>query len=585
MYMDTHKPFSKNKSKRNIINAYFWRMHTLKPGDAFLIKCALFCCVVFASLTVIHVSTEYAEKVAATGGMYTEGIIGTPRFVNPVLAITRADKDLTTLIYDGLMRLGTDGVVVPHIAESVTVSEDGMTYNVILKQTVRFHDDTPLTARDVVFTFNRIQDPLLASPLHGNFDGVRIEEIGEYEINFVLPEAYAPFIENLTFGILPEHIWKDVSSEEFLFSQYNTNPIGSGPYKIEHILHNASGIPESYTLTAFTDYHAGSPKIETLELSFFSTEEKLQSSFTKGLIDGTAGVDTSRVTAYEIQNETHHLERIPLPRTFAVFLNQNKSAALRDISARKALDSAIDREALTTEVLGGYGNPLYSPIPAGFGIDTTRATNTPIGNIDAARDILSTGGWKFNLDTQVWEKEIDKTTTALTFSIATINNSAFEATAEFLRNSWERIGVPVTVKQFEQTDLTQAVIRPRDYEALLFGSQLGRTLDYFSFWHSSQRNDPGLNIALYANITTDSILSEIRRNSDIDAHTTAIQKFAEEIEKETPAIFLFAPELLYILPNHVENAYFKGVGEPHERFMNIHHWYIETDSVWPFFKK
>ncbi len=583
--MDTHKPFSKNKSKRNIINAYFWRMHTLKPGDAFLIKCALFCCVVFASLTVIHVSTEYAEKVAATGGMYTEGIIGTPRFVNPVLAITRADKDLTTLIYDGLMRLGTDGVVVPHIAESVTVSEDGMTYNVILKQTVRFHDDTPLTARDVVFTFNRIQDPLLASPLHGNFDGVRIEEIGEYEINFVLPEAYAPFIENLTFGILPEHIWKDVSSEEFLFSQYNTNPIGSGPYKIEHILHNASGIPESYTLTAFTDYHAGSPKIETLELSFFSTEEKLQSSFTKGLIDGTAGVDTSRVTAYEIQNETHHLERIPLPRTFAVFLNQNKSAALRDISARKALDSAIDREALTTEVLGGYGNPLYSPIPAGFGIDTTRATNTPIGNIDAARDILSTGGWKFNLDTQVWEKEIDKTTTALTFSIATINNSAFEATAEFLRNSWERIGVPVTVKQFEQTDLTQAVIRPRDYEALLFGSQLGRTLDYFSFWHSSQRNDPGLNIALYANITTDSILSEIRRNSDIDAHTTAIQKFAEEIEKETPAIFLFAPELLYILPNHVENAYFKGVGEPHERFMNIHHWYIETDSVWPFFKK
>ncbi len=175
--MDTHKPFSKNKSKRNIINAYFWRMHTLKPGDAFLIKCALFCCVVFASLTVIHVSTEYAEKVAATGGMYTEGIIGTPRFVNPVLAITRADKDLTTLIYDGLMRLGTDGVVVPHIAESVTVSEDGMTYNVILKQTVRFHDDTPLTARDVVFTFNRIQDPLLASPLHGNFDGVRIEEM------------------------------------------------------------------------------------------------------------------------------------------------------------------------------------------------------------------------------------------------------------------------------------------------------------------------------------------------------------------------------------------------------------------------
>lgn len=572
-----------SKSRRSIGNAYFKRIHTLKASDAFVIKVALLCVVVFAALLIIRMSTSNSVQIAATGGTYSEGIIGTPRFVNPVLAVTRADKDLTTLIYDGLMKLGPDGALIPSIAESVTVSEDGLTYNVILKQTVTFHDKTLLTARDVVFTFNHIQDPLLASPLRGNFDGVQIEEVGEYEVNFILPEAYSPFIENLTFGILPEHIWKDAGSEEFPFSQHNSEPIGSGPYMVTNIVHNASGIPEVYTLTAFETYHIHTPKIETIELHFFPTEEKLQLAFKKGDIEGVVGVDPSQLIGYRLDETTHHLERIPLPRTFAVFLNQNKSAALRDPSARKALDASINREELVTSVLGGYANPLSTPVPPGFGIELSSTTNTAHGDIDTARDILTKGGWKLNLETQLWEKEIDKNTTALTFSIATVNNSAFEATAEFLRSSWEKLGVPVTIKQFEQTDLTQAIIRPRDYEALLFGTQLGRPLDYYSFWHSSQRNDPGLNIALYANITTDSILSEMRRTNDAAARTQAIQKFADEVAKETPALFLYAPELLYIFPNHIQNAAFSRVGEPHERFMNVHDWYIETESVWPFF--
>lgn len=520
--------------------------------------------------------------VPTVGGAFIEGIVGTPRFVNPVLAVTRADRDLTALIYDGLMALGKDGVLVPNIAESVTISEDGLTYNVLLKNSVTFHDGVPLTAHDVAFTIGRIQDPLLASPLRASFDGVTIEEVGDYEVNFILPEAYSPFIENLTFGILPQHIWKDAGSEEFPFSQHNSEPIGSGPYAVDKIIRNASGIPETYVLKANAEYHIHAPKIERFELHFFPTEEKLTQAFVKGLIDSVVGVDPKDISAYGLVAETHHLERIPLPRTFALFINQNKSPALRDSTARKALDVAIDRKGLIESVLGGYGNALTNPIPTGFGV-VVSSTNTPAYNIENARDILKGGGWKFNAEKQIWEKEIEKTLTPLTFSIATVNNSAFEATAEFLRNSWEQLGVSVTIKQFEQSDLTQAIIRPRDYETLLFGIQLGRSLDYYSFWHSSQRNDPGLNIALYANITTDSILSELRRNTNKEAYSEAITTFAGELSKEVPAIFLYAPELLYIFPNRVIGATFTGVGEPHERFSDVYDWYIETESVWPAF--
>ncbi len=570
------------KKKLKYIDRYFAYIERLKPSDALLFRSVLLVACVFFFLLLITLSTRNSVEVATFGGTYTEGIVGTPRFINPVLAVTRADKDLTALVYDGLMKLGPEGVLVPNIAESVTTSSDGRTYNVILKQGITFHDGTPLTANDVLFTVNRIQDPSFMSPLRANFEDVTIEKISDQEINFILPEAYTPFIENLTFGILPEYKWKDANAEAFPYSQHNSEPVGSGPYIVSNIIRNAFGIPEIYTLTANTKYHGGSPKIETVELHFYPTEDSLLQEFNKGVVSAVVGVDPEHMSAYEYTEETHHVEKIPLPRTFALFINQNKSPALRDVSARKALDVAINRTTLIQEALLGYGNPLYSPIPLGFGTSTLENAEST-GNIDAARAILREGGWELNPETQIWEKNIDKTRTPLSFSIATVNTQSFTRTAQFLQKTWQSLGAEVTIKQFEQSDLTQSVIRPRDYETLLFGTQLGRSLDYYSFWHSSQRNDPGLNVALYANITTDSILSEMRRNPALEEKQTALARFTEEVQKEKPAVFLYSPELLYLFPEKVHGENFKGLSEPQERFSTIIDWYMEEESVWPFF--
>jgi peptide/nickel transport system substrate-binding protein len=526
---------------------------------------------------------HYTVRIATEGGTFTEGIVGVPRFVNPVLAVTRADKDLSELIYDGLLRLGADGSLENNIADSVTVSDDGLTYNVVLKSDVTFHDGHPLTARDVAFTVEHIQDPALNSPLRGNFDGVKVEVVGDYELNFILPEAYSFFPENLTFGILPEHIWKEAGSEEFPFSPYNNEPIGSGPYKVEKITRSVSGIPEVYVLRANEQYLHGAPKIDTFELHFFSTESGLVDAFKKGVIESVVGVTPDTIAALNMNPETHHLERIPLPRTFAVFLNPNKAAALRDPAARKALSAAIDRTKLIDTVLGGYGNPLWGPVPPGFGVDVSASTTTTVPSEEDVRTILRDGGWKLNEDSGIWEKEIGGVVTPLSFTIATANQSGFAATAEFLKDAWEHIGASVQIDQFEQADLTQGVIRPRDYEALLFGTHLGRSLDYYSFWHSSQRNDPGLNVALFANITTDSLLTEMRKNTDPETRADQIEEFAEELSEENPAIFLYAPELLYVFPNDVAGASFKGVSDPEERYARVNEWFTETESVWPFF--
>jgi peptide/nickel transport system substrate-binding protein len=566
---------------RGIVNRIFAWVERLTESDSFIVKLALVATFVSLLWFLTHVSLGSRTEVPVEGGVFREGIVGTPRFVNPILAVTRADKDLSELMFDGLVALGKDGVVTPNVAESITVSEDGLTYNVVIRKDVTFHDGTPLSARDVVFTVGRITEPMIASPLRPNFDGVTVEQVGEYELNFVLEEAYAPFIENLSFGILPEHIWENVTNEEFPFAERNSDPIGAGPYKVAEIRRSAGGIPETYILTAHDRYHRGIPKIERIVLTFFPSEDRLIAAFKNGALDALSGIDPSRLFELGVNTETHSVLHMPLPRTFAIFFNQNKSAVLRDTGARQALSVAIDRNMLVDTVLGGYGIPLAGPLPKGFGVDAGNYVD--IGDAsETARDILRDSGWKLNEETGVWEKEIDDVVTPLELSIATVNNPLFEATAESIRAAWEKIGVRVTVKQFEQSDLTQGIIRPRDYEALLFGTQVGRALDYYSFWHSSQRNDPGLNVALYANITTDALLTEARTTTDITKRNEALTGFKDEILKETPALFLYQPEFIYVFPHAVTGASFVGVGEPHERFASVHDWYVDTDSLWSF---
>jgi len=524
---------------------------------------------------VLALNAEVSVHVPARGGTFTEGIVGTPRFVNPVLAITSADKDVSQVVYAGLTRLSDDGTIVPDIAESVTISDDGLVYNVVLRTDIFFHDDVALTAEDVIFTIEHIQDPRIASPLRASWDGVTIEVLGDHELNFILEDAYAPFIENLTVGILPKHIWEETSAEEFPFSQYNSEPIGAGPYEVAHIIRDG-GVPSSYVLTPHKEYHGESGKISNLVLRFFANEARRVEAFEKGDIDAAAHIDPTLLTDIDTP---FSVTTSTLPRTFAVFFNQNKSEVLRDIYVRRALNVAIDREVLVDTVLDGYGTPLSGPIPEGFGVPVASSTES---SLERAREILRTGGWRVNEETSIWEKEEDDLVIELRLSIATANSPLFGETAQVLKETWEQLGVVVEVKQFEQSDLTQAIIRTRDYEALLFGTALTRSLDLYSFWHSSQRNDPGLNVALYANITGDAALTTARTSTDNAERVEALTTFAAEVASDTPAVFLFSPQFVYVLPQGITTAPFTGLSDSHERFAHIADWYMDTNVIWTF---
>ena len=574
----------KDDRRFSLSNIYFSFIQRRKTSDRFLCNLALVAVLLSSLYVIFSINSFYVTSIPTTGGTIVEGIIGTPRFVNPVLAINRADHDMTALIYSGLLKLDENGSLVNDVAESIELSEDGLTYNIKIRKDILFHNGMELKTRDLAYTIALIQNPDLKSPLRGNWDGVRVEELDDYELNIILEEAYTPFVENLTLGILPRELWDGLPIEQIPFSQNNTEPVGTGPYKVTDVLRNKSGLINAYELSAFNDSEH-KPNISTLVFNFYQNEEDLLEALNNKKIASTPSLSPENFQ--RIDADEYQIIQNPLPRTFAIYFNQNKSVVLRDESARKALSIAIDRQKLVDTVLYGYGIPTESPVPTGFlTVESASSTENKITDevtlIEKAKIILVAGGWRIT-DSGTWEKEIDKSVTTLTVSITTANSPLFDKTTTQISETWKKLGVEVNVSQFEQTDLVQAIIRPRDFEALLYGADIGRQTDLYPFWHSSQKNDPGLNIAQYTNIDVDTLLKRTRTQNNEELRSETIHKIEEIIKKETPAVFLFVPIFGYVLDKDVTVTPFTKLSTQSERFANVSSWHIQSNNLWPIF--
>lgn len=544
-------------------------------------------CALLAGSTlalVAQANNFFLVEVPRRGGAFTEGIIGTPRFINPLLAASDADRDLTALVYAGLLRATPEGELVPDLAERYEISEDSRSYTFWIKQNAVFHDGAPVTADDVIFTIQKAQDPLIKSVKRANWEGVIAEKINEREVRLTSKQPYAPFLENATIGILPKHLWKNIDAESFQFNPLNGTPVGAGPYRIVRVDENASRVPTAVTLAPFEKYTIGAPYIAQIMLRFYGNETTLLDAFSKGEIESMGGISPSE--ARTLQEKGVSARKTPLPRVFGVFFNQNQSKVLSDKAVRQALEKAIDKEKLVQHVLGGYGTPIDGPIPElipdAINMNTAEVMSDRIAE---ARSLLENAKWKLNTDTGMMEKKDGKETRALSFSLATVATPELKKAAEFVATAWRAAGAQVELKFYDLSDLNQTVIRPRAYDALLFGEVVGRDLDLFAFWHSSQRNDPGLNIARYTNIKADRLLEEARTAQERNKRDEALRAFSEELRKDVPAVFLYSPDFIYILPEKVQNLPLGRLSVPHERFLNIHRAYINTEKVWPFFIK
>ncbi len=534
-------------------------------------------------LLVSDVNKHFLVSVPTQGGTLTEGVVGLPRLINPILAFSDTDKDLSSLIYSGLMKY-KDGVLVPDLAQSYTVSTDGLTYTFTLKPNLYFQDGTPLTADDVAYTIKEIQDSTLKSPLRANWSNITVKEMSPSEVQFVLKQPYSPFLANTTVGILPKHIWNNVSTDQFIFSEYNIEPIGSGPYELQNVSRDSGGIPTSYTLIPWNKYNGGKAYISQINIRFYADEKTAIDAYDNGIIESIATISPSDASDIASSTTSAHIVALPLPRIFGVFFNQNQAPVLANKAVRQALNMSISKSLIVQEVLAGYGTTIDSPIPVGLipaATSTSGSSTYSSSTVAAARAILVKDGWVLNPQ-GIFESKTKTGTTTLAFSISTPDSPDLTETAQILKEQWAALGAQVTIKVFQPNDFNQNVINTRTYDAILFGESIGNSVDLYAFWHSSQRNPPGLNIAMYVNAQADKLLEAGRVESDPQQKINDYLNFAKIIQSDIPAIFLYSPDFIYVVPNKIHGMNIGALSIPSDRWGDVSKWYIDTDSIWKF---
>ncbi len=539
---------------------------TLTPEKVIIVWLLLILAGVLLFAGLLQINNRYLISVPARGGYIHEGILGTPRFINPVLASSDADKDMVELIYAGLTKRDHTGNIILDVASSIEESSDKLHYKVALKPEAHFNDGTHVSTDDFIYTISLIQNPLIKSPHRVEWEGVTIEKISDTEFSISLKKAYPLFMNVLTVGILPKHVWKDLTEDQISLSDLNIHAIGSGPFSIESIT-SVSGIPESFTLIENKYYTLGRPNIKEIVINSYQNEKYLIQAFQNGDIDRVHGITPARVS--DLNVATSSIRTSLLPRTFSVFFNPNKSDFLSDKKIRSALNMAINKQAIIDDVLKGYGKVIETPFP--FDEDQPYS----IYNKDTARKIL------------LQSKYLKKASSTIEITLSTTNNPEMKQIAEMIQKDWEEIGVHTTLAVYETADLNQSVIKERDFQALLYGSITNSPADLYAFWHSSQRSYPGLNISNYVSKKLDANLETIRESEDELTRISAYESVKAEFADEVPGIFLFAPSLIYVTRDQVNSPLPIYSLDNSSRFDLVSSWYRYTEKVWPktYYKK
>lgn len=513
--------------------------------------------------TTINILKSITVIVPRKGGELKIGLTSRINSLNPILTVSNdTDRDLINLIYNGLFEVDGKGNIIPSLADKVEISSDQKEYTVFLKDNVFWHDGVPFTSDDVIFTISSIQNPLIKSPLRLAWQGVTVEKISNSVVRFHLQNPYEPFLQNLTLKIIPKHIWEDINPYQIYYNEYNLKPIGTGPYLFNNLEKDKKGNITSYSLIANENYFLEPAKITNLTFIFYKDYESAKQALLKKQINSLAPISIDDYNFFENKKD-FNVYKLYLPRYYAVFFNFNNSL-FQNKDLRKALNLAIDRNYLVQEIFKNQAFPLTTPISPNFFGYTEIKQNV---DISQAQQIINQ-----IKNSKNGPKEIK-------FNLYLPDTEELIKVANYLKDSWQKIGVEITINPLPLSDLQKNIIQSRDYDALLFGEVINQDPDLFAFWHSSQVNDPGLNLSMYKNPDLDKLLEEVRQISNQDTRKQDLEKIQTILFNDSPAIFLYNPFYLYLLPNKVKGIDFIISNLPSERYNNINNWYLFTKRI------
>lgn len=501
---------------------------------------------------------DNTKPAPALGGQYSEAIVGQPAFINPLLADTFVDKTISRLMFSS----------VADLAEKIESDKSGKVWRVRLKEGLRWSDGSKLTSDDVLFTLQKIQDPQTSSPFFGSWQGVGANRVSELEIQFNLSSAYGFFADNLSnLYPIPKHIFADTPASNWRLADYNLKPIGSGAYVFNSLSKREDGFISKYVVSPNKFYFGNQAFIGSVVFNFFTKPEYALESFNSGFSDGLPQIAPEDISKIK---RTYDLHIFSLSNYYALFLNQSQNAALEDGEVRSALSLAVNRDKIISEALFGYGKRQAGPLPES-------GESSSLQNYDPAEaaQILENSGWKLGAD-GIREKKYRNETSRLQLELLSPAKDFLRKTAELVAEDWRAIGVEVNLQITNADNLLSGPIKNRNYQALLFGNLVNSSGDLFSFWHSSERFYPGLNLSIYNNKNVDRLIEDVRQSLTIENKNAAQNELLRLIDRDVPAIFLYSQPYLFLTSKDIQGVNSVSLEDFSDRAKELRNWYVKV---------
>ncbi|MDP3046990.1 MAG: ABC transporter substrate-binding protein [Chloroflexota bacterium] len=518
-----------------------------------------------ASPTVAKTSAPSATLVVP---VLIEGIAGRPLYLNPLLAqFSAADRDLTALLFSGLTRPGEHGEMLPDLAERWEVSSDGKTYTFFLRSGVTWHDGTAFTADDVVATVKALQDPGFPGlpSLAVFWRKIVVAKVDDATVSFTLAEAYAPFPEALSIGMLQARRLAGVVGKALADNALNDSPIGTGPYRIKE----ANG--DQLVLVANKAFYGIAPRIPEITVRFYGDSQSLAVALKRGEVMAAARLRPEDLSTLDVNPEIVQYKG-GLAGYTLIFVNP-KLPFFQDRPTRQALLYGLDRKKIVDRLLNGAGFVLDSPI-----LPSSWAYSPQVKRYDydpqQAKALLEKAGWKVGADGVRERNEVK-----LQFALLTNDDPLRIRLAEEISRQWAAVGVKAEVQSVGVNGLVHDYLQPRRFEAVLYGwSGLGNDPDPYELWHSSQATGDGSNFASFANPKADELIEDARHALSQSDRKQAYQQFQDIFVEQVPAFLLYQSSYTYAVSSRVQGVRPVALADPSDRFRYVADWMVSTSK-------
>ena len=531
----------------------------------------IFALIIFATILQIRWLAPYYQRLApVAGGVYSEGLVGAFTNSNPLYATGTADTAVSRLVFSGLFKHDNNNKLVGDLASGYTLDDSQKNYTVTLRPNVYWQDGKPVTADDVVFTYNIIQNPAALSPLYNSWRDIKVTKVSANKVNFELPNSLSAFPYSLTNGIVPQHLLHKTPPEQLRTAAFNIHPVGSGPFiwrYVEVSGSTTSDRQQRISLSANKKYWAGRPKLDGFSIIVYPNDQHMIRAFQKKQINAMSGLEL--LPEQIAGDKSIYVYNTPLTSAVMAFFN-NSHDGLGDVNLRKALVSGIDRKEI--ESLSKYPVRLTNEplLRDQLGFDPS-VPELPF-NKAYAEQLLDQAGWKLGAGGIRY-----KDGKPLQFEMASQDDQQYAKLATLLQDMWAKVGVKINTHYYSNDDLQGQIIATHDYDILLYGISLGVDPDQFAYWDSSQANlgsQGHLNLSEYKSSAADQALEAGRTRSDAAVRIVKYKAFLNAWSNDAPAVTLYQPNFLYITRGPVYGYERKASNSGTDRFYNIRDWAI-----------